>query len=135
MEEKLKHLEMIQSIINRMGNNSFLLKSWIVVLVSALFALSAKNSHISFIYLAYFPALAFWILDGYFLRQERLYRKLYDNIRKKDHSKIDFSMDTSSVTQEVDPWIKTIFSKTLFIFYGIMIGAISIVMLILLKGK
>ena len=35
MEKKIKHLEMIQAVIVRMGNNSFLLKGWSVTLISA----------------------------------------------------------------------------------------------------
>ena len=34
MENKIKYLEMIQSVINRMANNSFCLKGWTVTLVS-----------------------------------------------------------------------------------------------------
>jgi len=132
MEAKIKHLEMIQGVINRMANNSFLLKGWSVFLVSALFALAAGGSNIFFIYLAYFPALAFWILDGYFLWQERLYRKLYDKVRKMNESEIDFSMDTSPVVKEVDPWHSATFSKTLRIFHGAIIGTILIVMLIVI---
>ncbi len=45
MEAKLKHLELSQGVINRMAGNSFLLKGWSVTLVSALFALSAKDSN------------------------------------------------------------------------------------------
>ena len=130
MEAKLKHLEMIQGVINRMASNSFLLKGWSVVLVSALFALSAKEANIFFIYLAFFPALSFWELDGYFLWQERLYRKLYDKVRKMNASEIDFSMDTSTVSKEVKPWASVTFSKTLRIFHGTIIGAIVIVILI-----
>ena len=33
-----------------------------------------------FVLLAYFPALTLWALDGYFLRQERPYRALYDQV-------------------------------------------------------
>ena len=130
MENKIKHLEMIQGIINRMASNSFLLKGWSVVLVSALFVLSTKETNISFIYLAFFPALSFWELDGYFLWQERLYRKLYDKVRKMNESEIDFSMDTSTVNKEVKPWVCVTFSKTLRIFHGTIVGAIVIVMLI-----
>ena len=43
MDKKIKHLEMIQGVINRMASNSFLLKGWTVVLVSALFALAAND--------------------------------------------------------------------------------------------
>ncbi len=43
MEKKIKHLEMIESIIERMGNNSFQLKGWTVTLVTIIGALSAKE--------------------------------------------------------------------------------------------
>ena len=128
MEAKLKHLEIIQDVINRMANNSFLLKGWSVVLVSALFALAAKDSNKLYIYLAYFPTIAFWVLDGYFLRQEKLYRKLYDKVRNTDDSKIDFSMDTSSVTKQVSAWSEVVFSKTLSIFHGVIVLTILLVM-------
>jgi len=130
IEKKLSHLEMIQGIVNRLSQNSFLLKGWSVVLVSALFALAASNLKILFVYLAYFPATAFWILDGYFLWQERLFRALYDNVRSLKDEDIDFSMDTSIVKDRVAPWIKVIFSKTLLIFHGTILGAIIVVMLI-----
>jgi len=130
MENKTKHLEMIQGVINRMANNSFLLKGWSVILVSALFALAAKDSNKLYIYLAYFPTIAFWVLDGYFLWQERLYRKLYDKVRIMDEPAIDFSMDTSSIVSRVSAWCDVVFSKTLFIFHGAIIGVILIVMFI-----
>lgn len=128
MENKIKHLEMIQGVINRMANNSFLLKGWSVVLVSALFALAAKDSNRLYIYLACFPSLVFWVLDGYFLRQEKLYRKLYDKVRSTKESEIDFSMDTSSLIKEVHTWSEVIFSKTLSIFYSGIIMTILFVM-------
>ena len=49
MDKKLKHLEFIQGVINRLSTNSFLLKGWSVVLVSALFALSTQDSNKSFV--------------------------------------------------------------------------------------
>lgn len=39
MESKIKHLEMIQGIINRMASNSFYLKGWAVTLVAGIFAI------------------------------------------------------------------------------------------------
>jgi len=130
MEAKLKHLEMIQGVINRMAGNSFLLKGWNVVLVSALFALAAKDANKLYIYLAYFPCIVFWILDGYFLWQEKLYRKLYDEVRIKEEAKIDFSMDTSSLKEKVNPWSDVVFSPTLALFHGGIITTVIIVMVI-----
>ena len=127
MEKKLKHLEMIQSVINRMAHCSFLLKGWSVILVSAMFALAASDTEILFVCLAYFPAIAFWGLDGYFLHQERLFRKLYDHVRNLPDGEIDFSMDTSKVKHEVDSWVSVTLSKTLIAFHGVILVSIIVV--------
>ena len=130
MDNKLKHLEFIQGVVNRLARNSFLLKGWSVVLVSALFTLSATNTRLYFIYLAYFPAIAFWILDGYFLWQERLFRALYDHVRALDENEVDFSMDTRPFLSHVSSWSETCISVTLRIFHGVVLATIIIVMLI-----
>ena len=82
-EDAIKHLEFIQSIINRMACYSFLLKGWTVTIVAALFALAADKADLRFVILALFPVMAFWILDAFYLWQERLFRALYDGVRKK----------------------------------------------------
>ena len=92
MENKVAHLEMIQVIITRMASNSFLINGWSVTLVAALFALAAANTNERFVYLAYFPAFMFWALDAYFLRQERLFRKLYDHVRGTENERVDFTL-------------------------------------------
>ena len=136
METKLKHLEMTQGIINRMAGNSFLLKGWSVTLISALFALAAKDSNPLFLYLAYFPCAAFWSLDGYFLWQEKMYRKLYQNVAGKDAESIDFDMNATKFESEVDSWLSVCFSTTLKLFHGVIFGVIVLIMLIIiLKGS
>lgn len=132
MEKKMKHLEMIQGVINRLAGNSSSLKGWGVVLVSALFALSAKDPNKFLVFLTFLPALAFWILDGYYLRQEKLFRKHYDLVREKDESEIDFSMDTSSVEEDVPGWFSVCRSTTLSIFYGTIMLIILILALVLI---
>ncbi len=86
-EDPVKHLEFIQSVV-RMANNSFLLKGWTVKIVAALFALAAQNSSPRFVNLTFFPFMAFWILDAYYLWQKRLFRALYNDIRKKTRDEI-----------------------------------------------
>ena len=130
MEAKLKHLEMIQGIINRIASNSFLLKGWSVTLISALFALAAKDSNQFFSYLAYFPCVVFWSLDGYFLWQERMYRKLYQDVTKKGLESIDFDMNAVKFKNEVDSWFCICFSPTLRLFHGVIFGVIALIMLI-----
>jgi hypothetical protein len=130
-EGKLAHLEMLQTVIGRMASNSFLLKGWSVTVVSALFALAADKANIYFVYLAYFPIAMFWLLDGYFLKQERLFRALYDNVRVKPDAAIDFSMNTSLVSPAVSGWLSTCVSSTLITFHGTVLGSVILVMLIL----
>lgn len=130
MDRKLKHLEFIQGVINRLSTNSFLLKGWSVVLVSALFALSANNSNVRFVMLAYIPAIIFWGLDGYFLMLERIYRKHYERVRMKHEEDIDFSMDTSDIQSGFYEWASATISKTLISFHGALIVAIIVVMFI-----
>ena len=133
---KIKHLELIQGVVNRLSTNSFLLKGWSVVLISALFALSAPEANISFVFLAYIPAVIFWGLDGYFLWQERLFRALYDHVRKLDEGAIDFSMDRTPFRSgqgfwnSFHDWRAVVFSKTLIPFHGVLIGAIVVVMVL-----
>lgn len=55
MEKKLKHLEMIQAVINRMANNSFMLKGWTVTLVAGIFALASKDADKMYFLIAYIP--------------------------------------------------------------------------------
>ena len=95
MENKLKHLEMIQVIINRMSSNSFALKGWAVTLVAGIFALSGKDTEKMYFLVAYIPIIIFWGLDAYYLLQERLYCTLYDAVRMIPDSEVDFSMRTS----------------------------------------
>ena len=49
MEAKLKHLEFIQGVINHLATNSFRIKGWAVVLVSALLVLLARKESIGFV--------------------------------------------------------------------------------------
>jgi len=135
MESKHTHLRLIQGIVNRQSHNSFLLKGWSVILVSAMFALAAKDSQLMFVYLAYFPAIAFWCLDGYFLRQEKLFRALYNKVRVLPEEEIDFGMDTEKVKDEVDSWSTVTLSKTLISFHGTILISIILVTIISLYLK
>lgn len=132
MESKIAHLEMVQAVIIRMAGNSFLIKGWSVTLVAALFALAAANANPLFVYLAYFPTFMFWALDAYFLRQERLFRKLYDHVRMSEEAAVDFSMNTQPLAKSVDGTWSVAFSHTLRLFHGTITGTVVVVMLVMI---
>lgn len=117
-----------------MASNFFLLKGWTVTLIAALFALAARDSNPIYYLIAYIPPFMFWVLDGYFLSQERKFRSLYDHVRKLHEHAIDFSMDTKPFSSERrNTWIGAMFSKTLLIYYGVLIATMLIVMGILIS--
>ena len=97
-DEMIAHLPLIQGVINRMGNNSFLIKGWTVTLVAAIFALAATGTNQHFILVALIPIIVFWFLDSYYLKQERLYRELYNDVIA-DYTKVAaFTMKTNKYT-------------------------------------
>ncbi len=117
-ENKRKHLEFIQNTISRMSGNLFFLRGWTVTLITAMFALFVKDANQRFIFVAYIPLLVFWMLDGYFLSQERLFRALYEHVRKLPQERIDFSMDTTKYRgHRGNSWLAAILSHTLLMFY------------------
>src|SRR4051812_7194957 len=132
MEPTLKHLELIQAVVTRLAGNSFTIKGWSITLVSALLALSAKDSNSRYALLAVLPALCFWGLDAYYLRQERLFRKLYDAIRtevldpvKRTRIAIDsFSMNTLPVAPLVKAWRATLLAETVGWLHGPILAAV-----------
>jgi hypothetical protein len=121
MDAKLKHLEFIQNIITRMASNSFLLKGWSITIVSALFALAAKDSNRSFVIVSYLPICMFWVIDGFFIAQEKAYRKLYAHYAEKDESDADFCLDASNYYDGSKAWAEGILSKTLVPFHGVVL--------------
>ncbi len=133
-DEKLKYLEIIQGVIGRLANNSFSLKGWAVTLVAAVFALAAKDADKGYFAIALIPTICFWGLDSFYLRQERLFRRLYDWVRLLQSEEIlnPFTMDTSAFAEprvgnkmietiglgDVKSWWKTCWSTTIAWFYA-----------------
>lgn len=121
---KKEHLEMIQNVINRMGNNSFLLKGWAVLVIVAIFTFTGEsNNDIRCILFTNVPLVVFWGLDSYYLQLERKYRKLYDDIRLQESDKTDFNMNPSNVKISISDSKKICFmncflSATEILFYG-----------------
>lgn len=124
-ENKVKHLEMIQGAIGRMGGNLFYLRGWSITLIVGVLAILSQKDNVDI-----FPGivlvvvvLMFWVYDGYFLSLEKKYRALYDKVRKSKNGDTDFSMDISEFNTHAD---KTIFycmlSKTIAPFYVVSLA-------------
>lgn len=129
-DDRIKHLELIQGVVARMAGNSFLLRGWSVTVASGLFALAAKDANARFSWLAVLPILAFWNLDAYFLRQERLFRKLYDHVRTASDDTLDldpFGLNVSEFNSQVRSWWMVLMNPTVAGLHGVLLaGAIAI---------
>ena len=129
-EQIIKHLEITQGVINRLANNSFLIKGWsMTILAAAVLFITKTQDQQNYIILCFLlPIIGFWILDGYFLWQERIFRGIYNDVRTQEST--NFEMPISRQAKKIK-WIKAIFSKTLNIFYLIEISFIGITFFIL----
>jgi len=118
MEEKMRHLEMIQAVITRMASNSFMLKGWAVTLIAGVFVLASKDSNPVYFLIAYIPIVLFWFLDSYYLQLERKFRVHYNDIGGRKEPDSTFSMEIPESCQ-VDKtlYYQCLVSPTEFWFY------------------
>ena len=132
-ERVIKHLEITQGVINRLANNSFLIKNWSMAILAAAMLFLVRVESVNSVYLTLsftIPVISFWILDGYFLWQERLFRGIYNDIRTLDDS--DFKMDISvQLKKPKSSWPSAIFSTTLTIFYFTELSFLALITLIM----
>lgn len=131
----IKEIDLIQGCINRMAQNSFMIKGWCITIVTALIAFLDKNINafvLGFIFII--PILAFWYLDSFFLLTERLYRRKYDwiiqNRLESDDKIFDLNPNTFK-DKKKDKEIKIMFSKTLRCFYLMLLGTVLLVTIII----
>lgn len=115
-EEKIRHLEMVQGIINRMASNSFYLKGWSVTLVLGILALKSEDTPYLLLFI---PVIFFWILDSYYLYLERSYRDLYDKIRMSSDNEVDFDLTPLFKTEKEksEAYLASFTSKSEILFY------------------
>lgn len=119
--DQLKHLEFIQAVITRLGTNSFFIKGWALTLATGFFAVSASQLSWQVAGSGLVPLLCFWFLDGFFLRQERLFRYLYDDVRRPESTTETMSMDVRPYLTRT-AWLHITMSRTLLLFYGALVG-------------
>lgn len=128
-EQRLEHLKMIQKAIERMAQNSFLLKGWSVTLTTGMLAVAVEKNKGAFAILALLPAAALWGLDAFYLRQERLFRGHHDNVCTTfgTSDPVTFSMDTRQVTGVQRSWFRTLFAKVVI---GLHLPLIVVILIV-----
>ncbi len=78
-------------------------------------------------WVVYIPILLFWFLDGYYLYQEKRFRKLHDTVRIKKEEEVDFNMNFSPEHPE-KLFLGALFSLSTFPIY-VALGLISLLII------
>lgn len=117
-EDKIKHLEMIQNVINRIANHKPQYKGWYITLIIAINVLSTTKIIKEQICLIFIITLCFWIITSYYLYLERLYIKLYEHVRQ--YVKNDFIMDISDY-KSFKEFLRGFLSLSHLIYYIVML--------------
>lgn len=136
MDKKIKHLEMIENVIERMARNCFTLKGWTMTLVALVGALSSRGTDKRFMLIGFAPIIVFWLLDSFYLQLER-YRVLYRETAEKPEPEIDFKMGTDHISvggTEVRRlrFLNCMFSFSEAIFYIPITAALGLLAVILI---
>lgn len=137
MEKLTTHLEFIQSNIARMNQCSFQIKGWMVTIVSALLALFAASKdaqqagNVIYLFVAIVPTIVFWLLDSYYLQQERKLRGIYNNVAKLTTLEAqiiikEFEMPMHKFNGGEYAFYKVMFSKTEWPLYLPLIVGLAI---------
>lgn len=143
-EQHVKHLELIQGVIGRLGNDAFVVKGWAVTVVGALLGLAVNSEDSDLALVSVLPTLAFWGLDTYFLRSERLFRALYDQVRTGSDAVEPFFMGATSEpflslvsegeNRHITSWWRTALRPTLWILYATLIAAGALVAFLIFQS-
>lgn len=110
------YLQMIESVINKISSNSFLIRGWGITVIGGLmtiFLTHLRNkSNWYILILCFVICILFWINDAYYLYIERKYRILYNNAI---NNKVEvFTMDISKIKKD---FLSCMFSYTYLISY------------------
>jgi hypothetical protein len=123
-EDRLKHLEFIQATIARQAENSSRLKNWALTLAGASFALAIQQRNFGISAVATLILIGFAWLDAYYLRQERLFRELYNDAIRPGSQVPALSLDTSPyLGQPRCSWRRVFQSQPLRVLHGLILSA------------
>ena len=128
-----KHLEFIQNVIDRMGQNSFHAKEWCITVISALIAFyltqDAAVIRPVVTVTACVVTVLFALVDAYYLHLERGYRYLYKVAAglETDNTVKPYSMSRPKKYKSFSHFMEALFSLSTGLFYlVILIGLICL---------
>lgn len=146
-EEKRQHIDIIESTITRMSENSKQMKEWCVVLVSGLVGVYFTIKISWLIVIALIATILLGSLDTFYLMLERRYRQLYNDVigvgnkyktLHKHHLIIReiplYGMSTKRY-EKYATYCSALTSKSIWPFYGVFSLALIILSIVAFKAS
>ena len=134
---KKEYLQMLQEPICRMSTISAIFKGFAATIVAGISAISYSSTNIWVLGLSFLPVLVFAVLDIYYLKLERKFRFLFDQVRLDEHE-IDFSMKlTNDPIEIIKAKARTwgcIKSPSIYLFYPLMLVVLVAVLVLKLTN-
>ena len=132
-EDKRAYLQMLQEPICRMSTISAIFKGFAATIVAGISAISYASTNIWVLGLSFLPVLAFAVLDVYYLKLERKFRFLFEQVRMDKHE-IDFSMKLTNdplaiISAKARTW-DCIKSPSIYLFYPLMLLILASVLVL-----
>lgn len=134
---KKEYLQMLQEPICRMSTISAIFKGFAATIVAGISAITYETTNIWVLGLSFLPVLSFAVLDVYYLKLERKFRFLFDQVRLDKHE-IDFSMkltnDPLDIISAKARTLDCIKSPSIYLFYPLMIAILVVVVVLKQSG-
>lgn len=137
IEEIHKEIDLIQSCITRMAQNSFMIRGWFVSIYAVILALLPEKVNLFLMCIALVTVdLIFWYLDGFFFRTEKVYRKIYDWVLEEiaqNNRELMYQLNPSKFSgkvEEVESIWEVMWSKTLRWFYLVPLVIVIIIFVV-----
>ena len=133
-EKRIAYLQMIQEPICRMSTTSAIFKGFAATIVAGISALAYSDVNPLVLILSFVPVILFLLLDIYYLKIEKRFRYLYEQVRQNEKD-VDFSMSVVVSNKEAKSrLIDCLKSPSIWMFYPIMISILVVVVILNLKG-
>ena len=125
-------ISQLDSIINRMANNSANAKNWLMTLLAAAIAIQWSQNNLDKILWLLVPTALFMLTDMYYLGMERHFKKLQknfiDDVREgKDIKETVYNIPETGKCKQICNTFCTLDSLSIWPFYLIVIGCIFVV--------
>lgn len=127
-----KSMDYIENIINRMGNNSFKIKSYSLALISIIVSISkiSYQCPIKTLLGIQFINIIMLILDTCYLGVERYYRNLYDKARNElithNNSYTPYYLNIETIIK-MKYILKSLFSFNTLFYIGLALSSLFLI--------